>query len=102
VTFCARLPCADMRGRQAAWTGDRREFLGRNGALDNPAALAGDAMLSQRVGAGHDPCCALQAPVELEPGGAVEIVFFLGQAATAADAQVLVARYRAADLDRVL
>ncbi len=32
----------------------------------------------------------------------MEIVFLLGQAATAADAQSLIARYRAADLDAVL
>ena len=102
VAFGARVAFADLAGRQIAWTGDRREFLGRNGTLDNPAALAGDAPLSQRVGAGLDPCGALQAPVELEPGDAVEIVFLLGQGATAADAQSLIARYRTADLDAVL
>jgi cyclic beta-1,2-glucan synthetase len=102
VAFGARVAFADLAGRQIAWTGDRREFLGRNGTLDNPAALAGDAPPSQRVGAGLDPCGALQAPVELEPGDAVEIVFLLGQGATAADAQSLIARYRTADLDAVL
>ena len=102
TTFGSRVAFADLGGRQTAWTGDRREFLGRNGTLDNPAALAGETVLSQRVGAGLDPCGALQAPVELEPGGTVEIAFFLGEAATAADAQSLIARYRAADLDAVL
>jgi cyclic beta-1,2-glucan synthetase len=102
TTFGSRVAFADLGGRQTAWTGDRREFLGRNGTLDNPAALAGEVLLSQRVGAGLDPCGALQTPVELKPGGAVEIVFFLGEAATAADAQSLIARYRAADLDGVL
>ena len=102
IAFGSHVAFADLGGRQIAWTGDRREFLGRNGTLDNPAALAGDAPLSQRVGAGLDPCGALQAPVELEPGETVELVFLLGQAATAADAQVLIARYRAADLDAVL
>ncbi len=100
--FGSRVAFADLGGRQTAWTGDRREFLGRNGTLDNPAALAGEALLSQRVGAGLDPCGALQAPVDLEPGGTAEIVFFLGEAATAADAQSLIARYRATDLDAVL
>jgi cyclic beta-1,2-glucan synthetase len=102
ATFGSRVAFADLGGRQTAWTGDRREFLGRNGTLDNPVALAGDTVLSRKVGAGLDPCGALQAPVEVEPGGTVEIVFFLGQAATAADAQSLIARYRAADLDAVL
>jgi cyclic beta-1,2-glucan synthetase len=102
MMFGSRVAFADLGGRQTAWTGDRREFLGRNGTLDNPAALAGEALLSQRAGAGLDACSALQAPVELEPGGSTEIVFFLGQAATAAAAQVLVLRYRAADLDQIL
>ena len=102
MTFGSRVTFADLGGRQTAWTGDRREFLGRNGTLDNPAALAGETVLSGKVGAGLDPCGALQAPVEVEPGGTVEIVFFLGQGATAADAQSLIARYRAADLDAVL
>jgi len=102
MTFGSRVAFADLGGRQTAWTGDRREFLGRNGALDNPAALAGEALLSQRVGAGLDPCGVLQTPFELKPDGTVEIVFFLGEAATAADAKSLIARYRAADLDAVL
>ena len=102
TTFGSRVAFADLGGRQTAWTGDRREFLGRNGTLDNPAALAGETRLSQRVGAGLDPCCALQTAFELKAGGTVEIVFFLGEAATTTDAQSLIARYRAADLDAVL
>ncbi len=102
TTFGARVAFADLRGRQTAWTGDRREFLGRHGTLDNPAALAGDRPLAQRVGPGLDPCGALQARLELEPGGTAEIVFLLGEEATAADAQSLIARYRVADLDAVL
>lgn len=102
ATFGSRVAFADLGGRQASWTGDRREFLGRHGTLDHPAALARAAPFSGRVGAGLDPCCALRAPVELEPGETAEIVFLLGEAATAADAQSLIARYRAADLDAVL
>ncbi|MGB8603022.1 MAG: protein ndvB, partial [Rhizomicrobium sp.] len=79
---------------------DRREFIGRNGALDNPAALASGALaLSKRVGAGLDPCGILQAPLTLAPGETVEIVFFLGEAADATQAQDLIMRYRSADLD---
>ncbi|MDH4172660.1 MAG: glycosyl transferase, partial [Betaproteobacteria bacterium] len=102
AAFGARVAFADLGGRQTAWTCDRREFLGRNGALDNPAALAGKAVLAGRAGAGLDPCAALQAPLELEPGESVEIVFFLGQAAGEEEARALIERYRAADLDAVL
>ena len=72
-----------LRGQQLSWTGDRTDFLGRNGTLDQPAALAGAAPLSKRVGAGLDPCGALQTRLELKPNGTTEIVFFLGEAATA-------------------
>jgi cyclic beta-1,2-glucan synthetase len=102
AAFGSRVAFADLGGRQSAWTCDRREFLGRNGTLDSPAALAGETPLAKRAGAGLDPCAALQATVELEPEGSAEIVFFLGQAASERDARALIARYRTADLDAVL
>ena len=100
--FGARVAFVDLAGRQESWTGDRTEFLGRNGALDYPAALAGKAPLSNRAGAGMDPCGALQARVELGPAGSTEIVFFLGESGTRSEALSLVMRYRAGDLDAVL
>lgn len=99
--FGNRVAFADLNGRQTAWTGDRTEFIGRHGALDRPLGLAADSILSNRVGAALDPCAALQAQATLGAGGSTEIVFFLGDAATEADAQVLISRYRDADLDAV-
>jgi cyclic beta-1,2-glucan synthetase len=100
--FGHRVAFADLGGRQLAWTGDRSEFVGRNGTLEDPAALRSDDPLSGRVGAGMDPCGALQTWLDLEPHGAAEIVFFLGEAASNAEAIALVTRYRRADLDAVL
>jgi cyclic beta-1,2-glucan synthetase len=102
MAFGSRVAFADLAGRQTQWTGDRREFLGRHGRLARPVALTAQTQLSGRVGAGLDPCCALQAPLDLAPGEAAEIVFFLGEAASAAEAQMLLARYRSIDLDAVL
>jgi len=102
TAFGSRVAFADLAGSQTQWTADRREFLGRHGALDRPAALSGRAPLSRRVGAGLDPCCALQTSVEIAAGETVELVFFLGQAASATEAQSLLRRYRSADLDAVL
>jgi cyclic beta-1,2-glucan synthetase len=100
--FGGRVAFADLGGRQLAWTGDRTEFLGRNGTMDRPAALLGSAPLSNRTGAGLDPCGVLQAPLALEPNDTVEIAFFLGEAPTRAEALSMVLRYRSADLDAIL
>ena len=100
--FAGRVAFADLGGRQSAWTGDRTEFLGRNGTPDHPAALERGGRLSGKVGAGLDPCGALQTTVELPTGGRAEIVFFLGEAATTEEARALIARYRTADLDGTL
>ncbi len=100
--FGAHVAFADVGGRQHSWTGNRTEFLGRNGTLDRPAALAAATPLSNWTGAGLDPCGALQTYVELGSQGATEIVFFLGEAATKTEAQSLITRYRNADLNAVL
>lgn len=102
VGFTDRVAFADLGGRQTTWTADRTEFLGRNGGPAMPAALVGERSLSGTVGAGYDPCTALQCVVELEAGEMIEVVSFLGQCRSENDARALIARYRAADLDAVL
>jgi cyclic beta-1,2-glucan synthetase len=97
--FANRAAFADLGGRQQSWTADRTEFLGRNGGPEAPAALAGDAALSGRVGAGLDPCAALQTQIRLAPGERTEVLFLLGQAADPEEARRLVRRYREEDLD---
>jgi cyclic beta-1,2-glucan synthetase len=100
--FGQRVAFLDLAGQQLSYTGDRAEFLGRNGGLDAPAALADGKPLSNRVGAGIDPCGALQTRVELKPHAVAEVVCFLGQAESRAEALSLIARYRTTDLDSVL
>ena len=100
--YAERVAFADLGGRQSAWTGDRREFIGRNGDLAAPFALRERAPLSGRLGAGLDPCCALQVTLDIPPLGVVEIPFFLGDAESEAQASELVTAYRKADLDGVL
>jgi cyclic beta-1,2-glucan synthetase len=102
VANAGRIAFADLGGKQTGWTGDRREFIGRNGSLDCPAGATGTAPLSGRVGAGLDPCGAMQATIQLAPGAHAEIVFLLGEVAKEDEARALVAKYRAADLDAVL
>ena len=93
---------ADMGGKQTGWSGDRKEFLGSYGRLAAPQALASRQALSNRTGAGLDPCCALQARVTLEAGGSAELVIMLGAAPNAVEARALIARYRASSVEDVL
>ncbi len=99
TAFPDRVAFFDLDGRQRAWTGDRTEFLGRRGSMAAPAALEDGMRLSGSVGAGLDPCGALQVAIEVAPGRSVEVVAFLGQAAHRDDAAALVERWRKTGLD---
>ncbi len=100
--FAARVAFLALGAPATAWSGDRREMLGRHGTLDHPVVLERGEPLSGRVGAGLDPCAALQTTLVLEAGARAEVVVLLGQAATREEAVALVTTYRGADLDGVL
>ncbi|MCC6627898.1 MAG: hypothetical protein IT340_10910, partial [Chloroflexi bacterium] len=90
--FAGRIAFAAVNRRDRTLTADRLEFIGRNGSCSRPAGL-GRIALSGRVGAGLDPCAALQAPFDVPPDGQVEIVFVLGEAADRTAVATLVSRY---------
>ena len=94
--FADRIAFFDVDAANRSISGDRVEFMGRNGTLANPAALR-RTRLNGKVGAGMDPCAALQVPFELGSGQEREIVFMLGVAGRrSADVSSLVSRYRGA------
>jgi len=82
-------------------TCDRAEFIGRNGNLQNPAALH-RTHLSGKVGSGIDPCTAIQVDFNLADGQEREIVFRLGLGGTPGgeDANRLVHRFQGGDAAR--
>ena len=81
-------------------TGDRKEFLGRNGTLAQPAALK-RARLSGKAGAGLDPCGAMQVAFDLADGQERETSFRLGVGRSIAEVHDLVFRFRRAEASRV-
>jgi cyclic beta-1,2-glucan synthetase len=99
--FGGRVAYFDVDDVDRTFTCDRSEFIGRNGSLADPAAMA-RTHLSGKVGAGIDPCAAIQVGFELAPGQEREITFRLGLGGipgsdSAAD---LVQRFRGPDAAR--
>ena len=91
--FADRVAFLDTDDRTGTVTGDRTEFLGRNGTPQNPAALH-RARLSGKLGAALDPCAAIQVPFELHEGQEREITFRLGVGRSIEDAAGLVHNHR--------
>ena len=91
--FGDRVAFFDVDDATRTVSGDRTEFLGRNGTLRSPAAMI-RSRLSGRVGAGLDPCAAIQVAFELADGQEREFIFRLGVGRDAADASNLVHRFR--------
>jgi cyclic beta-1,2-glucan synthetase len=89
--FAEQIGFVDVNVRPRTLTGDRTEFLGRNGSVEAPAALNRVA-LSGRVGTALDPCAAVQAEMELPAGEEREIVFFLGAASNVETVRSLLRR----------
>ena len=102
VEFASRVAFLDLGGRQTAWTADRTEFLGRNGAPDRPAGLDLGYRLQGAAGAGMDPCAALQTSFELANGAQTQVLVLLGEANGAAAAADLIRRGRTADHEATL
>ena len=71
-------------------------------AREPRGACRADAALRHASARASIPAARCRRTIELPPGETVEVVFFLGQAASAEEARALIARYRAADLDAVL
>jgi cyclic beta-1,2-glucan synthetase len=93
---------ADMGGTQTSWTGDRREFLGAYGSLEAPQALLEGVNLSNKTGAGMDPCGVLQTQIKIKPGETIEVTILLGVGVNIQDAQSLIHRYREIGSDETL
>ena len=91
--FAGRIAFFDVDEMTRTISGDRSEFIGRNGTLRNPAAMT-RLRLSGKVGAGLDPCGAIHVPFELADGQEREIIFRLGVGRDAEDARNLVRRFR--------
>ncbi|WP_163339831.1 GH36-type glycosyl hydrolase domain-containing protein [Desulfopila sp. IMCC35008] len=88
-----RITFASISPRAESYGCDRHHFVGRNRSLANPAAME-QVQLSERSGAGLDPCAALRVTVEIRPGEVRYISCLLGQAGTIEQARELLERFQ--------
>ncbi|WP_447593896.1 GH36-type glycosyl hydrolase domain-containing protein [Aquipseudomonas campi] len=93
IEFPGRVAFFDVDSPARSVSGDRSEFLGRNGNLNAPAAMA-KPRLSGRTGGGLDPCAAIRVSLELTDGEGQEVVFRLGAGQDARGASRLAQRFR--------
>jgi cyclic beta-1,2-glucan synthetase len=91
-SYTGQVAFAALSPKAASHSGDRTQFLGRNGTRTLPAAL-GRVQLDNRTGAGMDPAAALQIPVTIAKGGQMDVIILLGQAENVEAVRALVKRY---------
>jgi cellobiose phosphorylase len=91
--FCECITFATSTPTPTSFTGDRAVFIGRNRSLRDPAAMEHERLTGD-VGAGLDPCAAVQVMVQIDPGQTAEIIFLLGQADDEEQARALVDQFR--------
>ncbi|MGH8675115.1 MAG: GH36-type glycosyl hydrolase domain-containing protein, partial [Burkholderiales bacterium] len=91
--FTGRVGFLDVEDPSRTLTGDRAEFLGRNGTLRDPHAMS-RSRLSGRLGAALDPCGAIQVSFDLADGEERDVIFRLGAARDIDGARALAQRLR--------
>ncbi len=91
--FGNRVAFFDVDYLKKTFTGDRTEFIGRNGTLKNPDAMS-RIKLSGKIGLALDPCAAIQLPFEIADGEEKEIIFRLGAGRDFTDAGNLAKRFK--------
>ncbi len=97
--FADRVAFFDVDEATRTLSGDRSEFIGRNGTLQKPAAML-RARLSGKVGAAMDPCAAIQVPFDLGEGQSRDVIFRLGAGRGIDSTSSLVQRFRQAGTAR--
>jgi cellobiose phosphorylase len=90
--FAKGVAFVDVADSARTLTGDRKEFLGRNGSMSYPAALKREH-LSGKTGVGLDPCGAVQVTFDLPDRGERETQFCLGAGRDLVHAQNLIELY---------
>ncbi len=98
--FNNRVAFFDVDYLTKTFTGDRKEFIGRNGNLQNPKALS-RLKLSGKIGLALDPCAAIQVPFFVADGEEQEIIFRLGAGKDSNEASAIAKQFRGMEVAKV-
>ena len=90
--FADRICFIDSSVERRSVTGDRKEFFGC-GSLSSPDILKNET-LTGVLGAGFDPCAAMQVNIKIKAGETQELVFLLGMAERADQAGKLAEAFK--------
>ncbi len=90
--FAGRILFVHTSENEYSHTGDRMDFMGINGSLEEPEAMNREN-LSGNTGAGADPCVAVRIKIRLEADEEKEVVFLLGQSSSMEEASGIASRF---------
>jgi cyclic beta-1,2-glucan synthetase len=93
--FADKICFIDSSIKGGSVTGDRKEFFGL-GKMESPDSLKQES-LSGALGAGYDPCAALQVKVNIKSNETIELVFILGMANDISLVEELVDTFKSVD-----
>lgn len=79
-------------GNEASFTGDRKEFIGRNGSIEKPYAITKER-LSNNVGTGLDPCMAENSKISLAENEEKIVNIVFGEEESLEEIERILAKY---------
>jgi len=91
--FSEQVSFFDVDDSSRYLTGDRTEFIGRNGSLRKPDAMY-RSKLSGKTGASMDPCAAIQVTCDLAIDQERDVIFRLGTGKNAYEASITLRQFR--------
>ncbi|MDI6619574.1 MAG: glucoamylase family protein [Clostridiales bacterium] len=91
--FPGRVAFVDCSESERTVTGDREEFIGREGSLKKPEGLLRER-LSGRTGAAYEPCAAMKVTFEIKGNQDKVVVFSIGEGSDIEGAISTALKYR--------
>ncbi|WP_337267851.1 GH36-type glycosyl hydrolase domain-containing protein [Oryzifoliimicrobium ureilyticus] len=102
IDYSKRVSFFGASEKASAFSASRREFIGRNGTIKAPQAIAPAFTLSNSIEPDGDPAAVLAIDIELAPGAERQLTFFMGDTTSPEEAVGLVRAARETAFDDVV